>query len=86
MNASTLYRPVALGLTVSTPILFLWLRLLLTEDRGSSEAPAKTLRSADFVPRPRWQSHRDATASSGGSPDIPICPVDGYTPAKKTSQ
>lgn len=81
MNASTFYRPVTLGLTVSTPILFLWRHLLLTDDRGSSEAPAKTLRPADFVPRPRWQSQRDATASSGGSRDIPIRPAEGATSA-----
>lgn len=91
------YRPVTLGLTVAASkargnlvlrrqFWFVRAALLLTEDRGSSEAPAKTLRLADFVGKPRWQSHRDASASSGGSREIPIRPAERGIRAEATSQ
>lgn len=38
----------------------------------SFESPEKTLPPADSVPRPGWQSHRDAKRVQGGSRDIQI--------------
>lgn len=72
-DADGSYQPITLGLTVATSkrqqltlrhqFWFVRLRLLLTEDRESSQAPEKTLPPADFVPGPRWQSQRDVSAS-----------------------
>ena len=53
----------------------------------SFEAPEKTLPPADFVPRPGWQSHRDAKRVQGGSRDTKIVqPKVPSWPRRKASE